>query len=276
MSQNKFPPLSLSDWKPTLTTLQTYAQVIGKVRRALTPPHKHWFHVSLRVSATGLTTTAIPAGHKTFEMVLDLTTHRLTIATSQGERWKTPLAGQSALQFKDEALDALELMGIEPTELDHSPFEDDSPGQYDRAAVARYWQALSQIDAIFKQFRGELRRETSPVQLWPHHIDLAMLWFSGRLVPGQDPADEEHADEQMNFGFSPGDESIPNPYFYITAYPTPDVLTNTPLPAGAQWLTEGFTGAVMMYDALVNVDNPAEKLLNYLRTVQKAGADLMK
>ena len=275
MGQNIFPPLPLSEWQPTLTTLQTYAQVIGKVRRAMTPPHKHWFHVSLRVSATGLTTTAIPAAAKTCELTLDLTAHRLVINTSRGEQCQLPLRGQSAAAFCKETLVALAQFDIHP-DIDKSPFSDTTPGAYDREAVERYWQALSQIDAIFKQFRGELRQETSPVQLWPHHIDLAMLWFSGRLVPGQDLADEESADEQMNFGFTPGDEGIPDPYFYITAYPLPDDLTDTPLPADAEWHSEGFTGAVMMYEALVGVDDPAEKLLDFLRTVQQAGAELMK
>jgi hypothetical protein len=94
-------------------------------------------------------------------------------------------------------------------------------------------------------------------------------------VPGQDPANEEYADEQINFGFSPGDESIPHPYFYITAYPLPDGLTDTPLPGEAYWQTEGFTGAILMYEALVGADDPADTLLTFLRTVQQAGAKLM-
>lgn len=275
MSTHKFPPLSLADWQPTLETLQNYAKVIGKVRRALTPPHKHWSHVSLRVGTTGLTTSPIPAGAVSFELLLDLTIHQLVITTSRGERLHKPLTGQSAAVFCEEALFALASLGFN-VDIDRSLFEDTTPGTYDRGAVERYWQALSQIDAIFNKFKGEQRQETGPVQLWSHHIDLAMLWFSGRLVPGQDPENEEYADEQMNFGFSPGDGGIPNPYFYITAYPTPDDLTNTPLPAGAEWRTESFTGAVMMYEALVEVETPAEKLLNFLRTVQQAGAQLMR
>lgn len=274
MPTHTFPPLPLAEWQPTLTTLQTYAKLIGKVRRAFAPRQKHWFHVSLRLNATGLTTTAIPAGSKIFEMQLDLTAHRLIVTSSRGERWSTPLTGQSPAQFRDEALAALTLMGIEP-DIDHSLFGDDSPGAYDRAAVERYWLALSQIDAIFKRFRGELREETGPVQLWPHHIDLAMLWFSGRLVPGQEPSNEEYADEQMNFGFTPGDDSIPEPYFYATAYPLPEGLTTTRLPGAAYWHTTGFSGAILPYAALVGVTAPADTLLAYLRTVQQAGARLM-
>jgi hypothetical protein len=189
--------------------------------------------------------------------------------------WHKPLYGQPAAVFCEETLAALAGMGIKP-EIDLTLFSDTTPGEYDKPAVERYWQALSQIDVIFKQFKGELRGETSPVQLWPHHLDLAMLWFSGRLVPGVDPADEENADEQMNFGLSPGDQTIPNPYFYVTAYPLPDGLTDTPLPAEATWYRQGFTGAILPYEALVTAADPKEMLLNFLRTVQQAGSKLMK
>lgn len=275
MTQNIFPPLSFLDWQPTLTTLQGYAQVIGKIRRALTPAQRHWSHVSLRVGTTGLTTSPIPAGTFTFDLTLDLTIHEIVIATSQGHRRQSTLHGQSVAAFCEETLAALAHLNIQP-DIDRSLFTDTTPGSYQIADVERYWQAISQIDAIYKQFKGTLRGETSEVQLWPHHIDLAFLWFSGRLVPGIDPENEENADEQMNFGFSPGDEGIPEPYFYITAYPTPEGLLKTPLPKDATWNTAGFTGALMKYQVLVGVDNPADKLLNFLRTVQQAGAKLMK
>jgi hypothetical protein len=52
----------------------------------LPPKHRHWFHVSLRLGANGSTTTPILVGVKTFEMLLNLTAHRLFIATSHGEQ----------------------------------------------------------------------------------------------------------------------------------------------------------------------------------------------
>jgi hypothetical protein len=117
---------------------------------------------------------------------------------------------------------------------------------------------------------------TGPVQLWPHHFDLAMVWFSGRTVPGVDTADEETAEEQMNFGFSTGDDGISDPYFYITAYPLPAELVKTPLPPNAVWHTHGWSGAIMPYAALVEADRPEEILLGFLKQVQAAGARLMK
>lgn len=275
MPNNKFPPLSYEALQPSLASLQNYAKLTGKVRRALTPRQKHWSHVSLRVAATGLTTTPIPAGEVTFELLLDLTSHQLVIATSRGERLSRPLRGQSAAAFCDETLNALASLGLTP-EVDRSLFAGTGEGVYDVAMIENYWQAMVQIDGLLKQFKGELRQETGDVQFWPHHADLALLWFSGRLVPGVDPADEENADEQMNFGFAPGDEALPQPYFYITAYPQPGGLTNAPLPAGASWHTEAFTGALLLYESLVEADDPAETLLDFLRTVQQAGSRLMR
>jgi hypothetical protein len=102
-----------------------------------------------------------------------------------------------------------------------------------------------------------------------------MNWFSGRLVPGMDPADEESADEQMNFGFVTGDGSIPDAYFYVTAYPAPEGWTRLPLPEGAYWHTEGWTGALLPYAALAASDRPKALLLDYLRVVQAHGKRLM-
>jgi|SRR5581483_1228782 len=109
-----------------------------------------------------------------------------------------------------------------------------------------------------------------------HHFDLALLWFSGRKVPGQDPNDAENADEQMNFGFSVGDEGIPEPYFYITAYPLPKNFVGAPLPHGAYWHTDGWNGAVLLYKALVATDAPDARLLDFWRAAQKYGAELMR
>lgn len=275
MVQSTFPPLTLADWRPTRDTIQTYAQVLGKVRGAMAPRQKHWGHVSLHTTATGLTTGPMAAGNQVFEMVLDCTAHTLTISTSKGERLQMDLRGQSPKEFCETALAALDAIGIRP-DIDQSKFASETPGTYEKQAVETFWQALTQVDAVLKQFKGELRQETGPVQLWPHHFDIALLWFSGRLVSGEDAADEESADEQMNFGFSTGDSGIPNPYFYATAYPWPEGITEAALPAGASWHTEGWKGALLMYDALLEQENPKEYLLSFLRAAQGAGSGRMR
>ena len=274
MSQFTFPPLPLDSWQPTRDTLAVYAQLLGKIRRAMTPPQKHWRHASLRAAAVGLTTTPIPAGDQTFELLLDLTAHRLALTTSRGARAHIGLAGQSPAAFRDAVLAALAAQGIRPA-LEGGAFDDAREGAYDATAVSRFWQALSQIDAVLKAFRHGFRGESSPVQFWSHHFDLAVTWFSGRLVPGQEPDDPEYADEQMNFGFSTGDGGIPEPYFYATAYPTPDGFTNAALPEGASWRSEGWTGAVLPYARIAATADGKTRLRGFLHTVHRAGAERM-
>ncbi len=275
MSANYFPPMPFAEWQSTMETLQGYAKVISKVRSTLSPRRKHFFHISLRAASTGLSTGPISVGARTVELLLDFTTHQLVISTSRGERVQRPIGEQSTSVFLQEVLFALASLGVN-VDFDRTPFNDDTPSTYDKGAVEKYWLVLSQVDAIFHEFQAELREETSPVQLWAHHFDHAMLWFSGRLVPDQDPNNPEYADEQMNFGFVPGDEHIADPYFYLTAYPTPETLPGTDWPEDAEWQADGFNGLVMMYDTLTDVDHPKEKLINVLRTFQKAGAALMK
>jgi hypothetical protein len=269
-----FPPLALSDWQPTRDTVHGYAQVVGAVRGALSARQKHSGHRSLLAAAAGLTTTPIPLGPLTFELLLDLSAHRLVITNNQGRLWQQRLRGQSQAALFDEMAGGLSALGVS-ADLDGSQYPN-AAGVYDVAAVERFWQALSQIDQVMKRFKGELRGETSPVQLWPHHMDLAMLWFSGRLVPGHENDKPQSADEQMNFGFSTGDEGLPEPYFYITAYPLPADLAAAPLPPGAEWQTQGWQGALLRYSQLVAAPDGEDLLLAYFRAVQAAGMKLMR
>lgn len=274
MSEAALPALDLESWKPTYETLHQYVRGLTAIRRAMTPHQKHWGHVSFVVNATGLTTTPIPAPGCAFEVALDLTAHQAVLWTSRGAKARWRLRGQSPAQFWDEVHAALGAAGIQTTA--EMPAPPEYVSAYDVAAVERYWTVLSRLDLLLKQFRGELRAETSAVQFWSHDFDLAMLWFSGRLVPGKDPADERNADEQMNFGFTVGDARIPEPYFYVTAYPNPEGWVGAPLPDGAEWHTEGWNGVVLKYKALASKPAPDNFLLEFWRKTQQRGAELMR
>ena len=92
----------------------------------------------------------------------------------------------------------------------------------------------------------------------------------------KDPKDVDSSKEQIMFGFSTGDQTIPDAYFYVLPYPVHKELSKIELPADARWNTEGFQGGVMMYEAFSNAENPEEKLLSYFGTFQRAGAELMR
>jgi len=271
----QLPELRLAQWQPTRDTLHQFAKIIGRLRSVHMPKSKHWWHITLSVSARGLTTTPFPVSGQQLDLTLDLTNHRLVMESGEGWNFSLPLAGQSAAGLSRQIGAALASQGIELPKDTLQMFDGEETLTYDREAVDRYRRAIGWIDMVFKTFKGGLREETSPVQLFPHHLDLAVNWFSGRHVPGINPADEENADEQMNFGFVTGDGSVSDAYFYATAYPAPDNWADLELTGGAYWHTEGWTGALLPYSALVTSDRPQQLLLDYLQALQAHGKRLM-
>jgi len=126
--------------------------VVGKVRMAHTPLVNHWWNVTLYVTSRGLTTSPIPHGSGTFEIVFDFLDHRLLIETSDGARESLELRPMSVAEFYSQVMARLERVGAStriwtmPSEIpDAVPFEDDrSHAHYDPAMVERFLGALMQ------------------------------------------------------------------------------------------------------------------------------------
>ncbi|MEM9382920.1 MAG: hypothetical protein AAGB93_23425 [Planctomycetota bacterium] len=76
------------------------------------------------------------------------------------------------------------------------------------------------------------------VRGWPHHFDVAAF-----LAIDAD-ADPEVA-RSVNLGFSPGDDAIREPYFYVAPWPVAADRALPPLTGGAAWHLDGFTAAVL-------------------------------
>ena len=274
MPQELLPPLVLADWWETRDRIHLYSRLIGEVRQRLTPKQKHWWHATLHTSAVGLTTTPIPAGNRTLEISFDFTTHLASVKTSRGDWHDIALEGQAPQLFYQAISASLEELDLAPA-LNQELHSGDDDIDYDEDAVERFWQALSQIDCWLKEFRSHFRGETSPVHLFPHHFDLAMTSFTGRIVPDQDPDDAEYADEQVSFGFATGDETVDEAYFYNSAYPFPDGLTDHPLPEGAIWSTDGFKGSLMTYDTVRKAADPKALLMSFWHAHLKAATSAM-
>src|SRR5882762_6807461 len=102
-----WPALPLSSWKDTCATLHMWTQVVGKVRLALTPLVNHWWNVPLYVSTRGLTTSPIPYGGGTFEILFDFLAHELRIEACDGSRRTLTLAPRSVADFYRETMAAL-------------------------------------------------------------------------------------------------------------------------------------------------------------------------
>ncbi|MCB0278400.1 MAG: hypothetical protein KDD94_02805 [Calditrichaeota bacterium] len=273
----KLPDLSLDNWLDSRNTIQSYAKLLSEIRRSLTPTARHWFHLSLHTWAKGLTTSPIPIYKSpqmnSFEILLDLVDHRLVIDSNIGTHLELRLDGQPVEKLYDNIKPFLK-MTLSQVDVDIKSIAIDKY-DYDETAIENYANVLSQLDLYYKEFAGKLRAGAGPVQLWPDHFDLALLWFSGRAVAGIDPTDDDHADEQMNFGFSTGDNSINEPYFYITAYPKPFNFTLLDLDLPAYWYSMDFTAIIFHYSDWIKLKNPKQFLIDFMLDIQEKTRSLM-
>ena len=83
-SIEQWPALPYQAWQDTCTTLHLWSQIVGKIRLAQTPWANHSWHVTLYVTARGLTTSPIPYQGRTFQIDFDFIDHALLIGTSDG------------------------------------------------------------------------------------------------------------------------------------------------------------------------------------------------
>src|ERR1700675_2397401 len=81
-----WPELNYEMWRDTRDTLHLWTQIVGKVRLMRTPWLNHSWHVPLYVTSSGLTTSPIPHGARTFEIQFDFIGHALDIQSDAGTR----------------------------------------------------------------------------------------------------------------------------------------------------------------------------------------------
>ena len=255
MAEHDFPSLDATVLVDTREACHAYANVLGSWTTSCRRRRKHWWQLSLRPNLRGLTTEMIHADDVHFELELDLASNQLRGEISGADSFSQSLGKQSAEALADDVASYLLGGGVDQkfapeTSLDdgHGVVGGDVKAGYSAAIAADFAAAWRAISSAFTDFRAGIPEETSPIMVWPGHFDLAMMWLPGEKIPDQDPTDEEYSDKQMNFGFTFGDEGIPEPYFYVTAYPAPEVFPDLNLPAGATWHTEGFSGAVVRYE----------------------------
>lgn len=258
MTPNAWPGLELETWLSTRDTLHARIRALGAAAKLLAAPLPHWWHAALVPGDVGLSTRPLIGADGPFVATVDLAEHHVFVEgggviplSLPGERFVAALVG--SLSAAGAAID-----------LASGNFA--SPDVYEPEAAHRFDVALGRLVPILASATTASGGSTGPVNFWPHNFDLAVSWFSGRHVPGIDPADEERAAEQVTLGFSTGDESIDSPYCYATAYPLPDGLVGATLPSPAQWNTTGFTAGVLRYGAALATGEPEGAMGAFYRT----------
>jgi hypothetical protein len=128
-----------------------------------------------------------------------------------------------------------------------TPLEPDEPLDIDEDAARALGAWFDVTWGVLEELRVTAPEQdaAAPVQLWPEHFDAAT------------ELGNERRGTRGTFGASPGDESHPMPYLYVTHWA--DVADHT------YWNDATFPGASLRYEALRRADDPAATALAFFR-----------
>jgi hypothetical protein len=284
-----WPSLPLEAWSDTCATLHRWTQIAGKIRLAQSPWVNHSWHVTLYVTATGLTTSPIPHGTRTFQIDFDFIRHQLVVNASDGGQGGFALQPQSVAAFYRKLMEQLARLDLpvhivtKPNEVpDPIPFDQDEGHRaYDAEHAHRFWSALVQADRLFKRFRARFIGKCSPVHFFWGAPDLAVTRFSGRTAP-QHPggvpnlpdnvAREAYSHEVSSCGFWPGGGPIPYPAFYSYAYPEPPGFRTAQVAPRAAFYSTDLSEFILPYDAVRESSSPDDTVLSFLQSTYEAAA----
>jgi hypothetical protein len=291
--QDPWPRLDTGGGAETNQSLLFWTQILGKTRLALSPMVNHWWQVSLRLTARGLTTTPMPVDHRVLDVELDLIAHRLLARTSDGGLESMSLCDQPLSAFYREYL---RLLGNLAVKVEISPLvveipervhldEDARLCRYDGDWANRFFRALIQADRLLKEFRARFVGKASPVHFFWGAADLAATRFSGRPAPphpGGIPhvndavMREAYSQELSSAGFWAGDARFPEAAFYAYAYPAPAGFAEAAVRPAAARFNPTLGEFVLPYAAVRSAPDPSAAVLDFLQSTYEAAADLGK
>jgi hypothetical protein len=286
-----WPSLPLDTWRETCAALHLRTQIVGKIRLSLSPWLNHSWHTTLYVTATGLTTSAIPYGSRSFQMDFDFLEHQLWLRSSDGRSAALALEPQSVASFYGRLMEEMHKLDLDvpihgrPNEIAESiPFDQDVTWRpYDADCAGRFWRILQQADRVFKIFRGRFVGKCSPVHFFWGAADLAVTRFSGRKAPrhpGGVPnlpdwvTQEAYSHEVSSCGFWPGSGPIPYAAFYSYAYPEPAGFSAASIKPNTAFYSDDLREFILPYERVRESASPDEILLEFLQTTYEAAANL--
>jgi len=114
----------------------------------------------------------------------------------------------------------------------------------DAAACAELARWFSDADAVLGDLVPRLEG-AGEARIWPHHFDLGTLAALERAADGS-------LRKSIGVGLSPGDDSVPEPYWYVSPWPYPDPAELPGLADGGVWHHQGYVAAVLTGSRLVD------------------------
>jgi hypothetical protein len=232
----------------------------------------------------------MPHGANYFQIDFDFIDHELRINTSQGDERSIPLRSMSCATFYEQVMQTLSALGVEthiwpvPVEVETAiPFEEDTEHTtYEPETAQRFWQALLQVDRVFRTFSARYLGKVSPVHFFWGAFDLAVTRFSGREAPphpggipnvGDFVMREAYSHEVSSAGFWPG-AGLGEAAFYAYAYPGPEGFSDWNVAPDAAYFHKVLGEFLLPYEAVRTAANPDKTLLAFLQSTYEAAADL--
>ncbi len=290
----RWPELPYNAWKDTRDTLHLWTQIVGKIRLAQMPWQNHSWHVTLYVTARGLTTGPMPWNGGSFQIGFDFIDHVLQIRTSDGRLREFSLRPMPVAEFYAGVVVSLADLGISvrihtmPNEIpDAVPFDQDTVHKsYDPDYAHRFWRVLLAANEVFAKFRTGFLGKVSPVHFFWGSFDLAVTRFSCRVAPkhpGGVPhlpnavAQEAYSHEVSSAGFWPGGGGpVEYAAFYSYAYPAPEGFASATVRPGEAFFSKELGEFILPYDAVRTASDPDKALMEFLQSTYEAAANLGK
>ncbi|MFW2390143.1 MAG: hypothetical protein ACN4G0_17535 [Polyangiales bacterium] len=216
---------------------------------SLLPAAADYGHTNLGWDATLGVLSGRPVGASSKQAALVLEDLTLVVLEDGAERDSSRLAGstmEQALEWLGKSIaDDPAALALPQHEMPAHPLG--AGGAFSDAAGPERAELAAWIADATAALRETVSGEAgaSAVRCWPHHFDIASLIS---LDAGKD-AEEARS---IGVGFSPGDASYDQPYFYVTPWPYPDGDALPPLAHGALWHREGWTGAVLSGERVIS------------------------
>ncbi|MBV8148285.1 MAG: hypothetical protein JO092_04275 [Candidatus Eremiobacteraeota bacterium] len=275
---DSWPDVNVAAWSGTKRSLHMYAQMLGKIRLALSPTQPNWMFTALYLSARGVTTGFIPWELSSLEARVDVFESRITVARSNGSRKHVALLPvRPVAEVYADVSEALRGLGIEchispiPQEVpDTTPFDEDRrPSEYDPAAVSRCFRAFTATAAVFERWRAHFFGRSS-IAVWWGGFDVALLLFSGkRVTPPTDRGYLVKYDldaELMSVGLFLGDEQTA-PFFYGYIFPEPPGAEQLAIrPPQATWSTQ-LREWTLPYEAVRSSNDPKAMVATFVDSI---------
>ncbi|MDE2777051.1 MAG: DUF5996 family protein [Chloroflexota bacterium] len=247
---------TLIEWEETRDALHQIALVMGAIRVACVDPLPNDLHFSLEVSEGGLSTGKMNCGgalHFDVEML------RFSYAIGDDSVFSLDIEDQSQISLTRRLLAAIGEFGCRG-QLSMKHITSDKPFAIDRAQATAYASTIRAVSTTLARFRAKLKGCMTPLVLWPHHFDLAFIWFATEGT-------NERNDPHIAYGFAPFSPGLARPYIYAYAWSRKTGYLQLPLGAPAQPITDAYTGLYAPYDLLRQL-NPFDAavetmLMNY-------------